>query len=443
MDGFGLRYITPYALALGSNNFHIGLLNSIPSLLGNLSQLLTLKFMDKWSRKKITFIGVLLQSIMWLFLIALGSIYFIFKNTSQLTPNLLIIIYTILILVGSFSGPAWMSWMKDLITNKRGEYFGKRSRIASIVAITCTLIAGFILDYFKNSYLFAGFIIIFFIAFLGRLCSSLLILRQYEPKYKQDESAYFSIFSFIKKMIHNNFGRFVLYYSLTSLTTTIASPFFAVLMLKELNFSYAQYMIISLSATISSLMFIPLWGKFADKYGNVEVMKITGRVIFLIPLLWFCSYIINLKLSIIYVILYLFFTEFFSGFIWSGFNLSAGNFIYDAVSRQRLAICGSYFNIINSFGILVGSTIGGLIATMKLSLFSVNMLLWTFIISAFLRLAVYYVFKNKIVEVRPVKTLNKKREIQEVERIAFQGLNIKPIVKFFEFLDFSFLTPKR
>jgi len=43
MDGSGGRYITPYALAIGASNAQIGLLTSIPSLLGNLSQLFTAK----------------------------------------------------------------------------------------------------------------------------------------------------------------------------------------------------------------------------------------------------------------------------------------------------------------------------------------------------------------------------------------------------------------
>lgn len=52
MDGAGSRYITPYALAIGANNTQIGLLTSIPSLLGNLSQLFTSKIIEKTSRKK-------------------------------------------------------------------------------------------------------------------------------------------------------------------------------------------------------------------------------------------------------------------------------------------------------------------------------------------------------------------------------------------------------
>ncbi|MDI6887427.1 MAG: hypothetical protein QMC98_02145 [Candidatus Thermoplasmatota archaeon] len=32
-EGFGQRYITPYALALGASNTHIGMLNALPSMI--------------------------------------------------------------------------------------------------------------------------------------------------------------------------------------------------------------------------------------------------------------------------------------------------------------------------------------------------------------------------------------------------------------------------
>jgi hypothetical protein len=44
MDGFGLRNITSYAVALNSSNFVIGMLNSVPSLIGNIAQIFTILF---------------------------------------------------------------------------------------------------------------------------------------------------------------------------------------------------------------------------------------------------------------------------------------------------------------------------------------------------------------------------------------------------------------
>ena len=57
MEGFGSRYITPYALYLGASNSQIGFLSSFPGLLGNIFQIPALKlFRNKNNtRKKIVF----------------------------------------------------------------------------------------------------------------------------------------------------------------------------------------------------------------------------------------------------------------------------------------------------------------------------------------------------------------------------------------------------
>jgi hypothetical protein len=52
MDGAGLKYITPYALAIGTSNAQIGFLTSIPSLIGNLSQLFLSKRWKNYREKK-------------------------------------------------------------------------------------------------------------------------------------------------------------------------------------------------------------------------------------------------------------------------------------------------------------------------------------------------------------------------------------------------------
>src|SRR3989338_9468418 len=42
--GVGMNYVVPFALAMGANNIQVGLLSSLPALLGNSVQLLTHKF---------------------------------------------------------------------------------------------------------------------------------------------------------------------------------------------------------------------------------------------------------------------------------------------------------------------------------------------------------------------------------------------------------------
>ena len=411
MDGFGLRYITPYALALGASNFYIGVISSLPSLLGNIVQLSSLKLMKTNSRKKIVGTAVFSQALLWIPLILIGALYFLFDLSSTIAVLGLIISYTLLSIAGSMGSPAWNSWMKDVVKENCGYYFGKRNRIVNIVLILAMALAGLILSYFTNKAL-TGFMIIFTIAFIGRLFSGYFITRQYEPEFKFEESYYFDALEFVKKMNKNNFGKFVIFVTAISFATAIASPFFTVYMLKDLNFSYLKYTIYLLVTPLFTIIFMPFWGKFGDRFGNVKLLKLTGLFIPFIPLVWIITLPL-LKLHLNYLILpFILITEMFSGILWSGFNLAAANFIYDAVSRQRMAICAAYFNLLNAIGTFIGAIIGGLIATFRPELFTVNIILWVFLLSSFLRMIAYILLSPRIKEVKPVEKVNVKEHLK-------------------------------
>ncbi len=412
MDGFGQRYITPYALALGASNFAIGLLSSLPQLLGNLAQIPVIKLMEKKKRRNIIMASVFTQALLWLPIILVGFLYFFMHIGSPLAANLLIIFYTLMIIAGATAGPVWNSLIKDIVKENQGEYFGKRSRIAGFVGILSMIIAGITLNYFGKDN-FTGFFIILLIACIGRLCSGYLFTKHYEPEFKLEEGYYFSPIDFYKKMSKNNFGRFVILVSLISFATAIASPFFAVYMLKDLNFSYIEFTIVSLIAPLATLTFVPFWGKFADKYGNIKVLKITGYLISIIPFYWLGSILLIPLNSTTILISYLIIFEILSGFAWSGFNLCSVNFIYDAVTRQRIALCATYFNILNAFGTLFGGLLGGILATQNM-IFGISSILFVFLLSGILRFILFISSSKYVKEVRPVENI----DIQIVEKMS-------------------------
>lgn len=433
-DGAGMRYITPYALLLGANNMHIGLLSALPTLLGNFSQLVTIREMEKHSRRKIAFACALLQSVMWLSLIVLGILFFASKKFSEITPPILIALYCILAVFGALIVPAWVSWMGQIIhKDSYGHYFGMRNRLIGFTAIVAMLAAGFLLDYFKQTKVFIGFAILFFMAFIARMVSAYYLKKQYEPKLELKKGYYFSIWQFTARMTHNNFGLFVLFVALIYLATYISSPFFSVYMLKNLNFSYVFYTIVMMAAPICKLVFFPLWGKFADRYGNVRTMKVCGYFLCLVPALWLGS-IAFLGASPYILLLYLVVIEAFSGFVWAGFDMAVSNFIFDAVSEDRVALCTAYFNIFTGMGLFMGAALGGLISSANIAIFGLGAIFLGFIASAVCRLLVPVVMLPKLNEVRIVKDFN----FHEAKRLA---VNLNPD-KIIHYLDLNMFRPK-
>ncbi|MFH1248678.1 MAG: MFS transporter [archaeon] len=398
MDSAGNGYISPCAIALGANNYFIGFISSVPGLVSSILQIKTPRLMEKSSRKSIVTSAALVQAFMWLplALIALVNIRF-----QYVLPSLLLS-YVLLISLNALIAPSWASWMKDLVPEKEsGKFFGRRNRINGILGLVAMLIAGLLLDSFKTSrQLFLGFATLFLVAFIARLISRHYLLKKYEPRLSLGKKYYFSFLQFFKKMPYNNFGRFALFIGLFQLVVNIASPFFTAYMLKDLNFTYAMFTIITTLQVLATLVSMPMWGKFADKYGNVKVMKITSLLIPILPFLWLFS-------PNFY---YLAFVQLLAGFFWAGFNLAASNFIYDAVTRERMGLCVAYSNVINTSGVFIGANLGGFLSTNII--WGFNPFFALFMISAIGRFLVPLIMLPRITEVRDVKHFNARQGIK-------------------------------
>ncbi|MEK6820234.1 MAG: MFS transporter [Nanoarchaeota archaeon] len=394
MSGFGDAYITPYALTLNANNAQIGFLSSFAGLVSPLSQLFGSKLMEKYPRKRIIMTFVTFHAIMWIPILLLSL--FFWKNIFlSYLPIFLIIFYSVYAIFGAVAGPAWFSLLGDIVPDKiRGRYFSKRNKITGTIALVSTVIAAFILDFFKTKgYILIGFSILFVIAGIFRLVSASMFRKHYEPSFKLEKGYYFSIWQFIKKAPSNNFGKFVIFITLMNFTTSIAGPFFAVYMLKDLQFSYITFILVNISSSISSLLFMPIWGKFSDKYGNREMLKIGAIVVPFFPMLWIFSS------SPLYLALV---PQLVGGIGWAAFNLAASNFVYDSVSVQRRGLCVAYYNIIVGIGVFFGAALGGILAH-YLTITFMNKLLFIFLISGLARLAVTIIFMPSIKEVRKVE----------------------------------------
>ena len=403
MEGFGLRYLTPYALALGMSNFLIGVMSALPGLAGSLSELKGSRIINKYSRKKIVMSGTIFQALAWLPIIAVGYAYFFLGLPVIYSSVLLILFYTLLVISGAFISPAWNSWMKDLINKNTTSYFGKRGRVVGLVALVSSLVAGFILNYFQDKELFFGFAIIFVVAFVGRAACIHFFKEQYEPKMRVSEHSYFSFSDFVKNMAFNNFGKFTIFTALMSFAVAIASPFFSVYMLKDLNLGYAIFTLAIAVPSAIALAFLPLWGKFGDKYGNMKAIKLCGSLIFTVPLLWLFIPLLSQKLS--HVLIYLFAVEIFSGIVWAGFNLSTATFVFDSVSVEKMPLYVAYTTILNSFGAFLGALLGGYLSNSGIVFFGLSSIPLVFAISSATRFILFFFISGKLKEVRNVEKL--------------------------------------
>lgn len=348
MMGMGETYLSAFAIFLGVQSLAIGWLASLPLLIGSLAQLFSINLINRLLyRKKIVVIGASLQACMWPLFFLLP--YFIREKAS-----------IFLILLGCFYyglahliAPPWNSWMGDLVPGeKRGRYFGYRNQLRSIYELTSFILAGLILHRINVNYQIFGFAIIFFIAFVSRLASSWHIHQMEETSpVIVSPNDYFTFWDFIRRVKFSNFAKYTFFVAFLLLATNIASPFFSLYMLRDLQFSYFEFSIAISMSFFGQLITFQSWGKIADRFGNRRIIELTSFLVCFLPLLWVLT-------TNIYLI---FFFQFLGGAFWSGFNLCAVNFIFDAVTPAKRSRCIAYYNIIAHAGIFIGATLGGFI----------------------------------------------------------------------------------
>ena len=427
-EGVGIKYVAPFALAIGKGSPYIttfiALLTSIPPLVGNITQLYANSFMKKYRRKELLTFFVMLQSLFWMGVLACAMGFFVFGWDSTFSLIALTLCYTALTSCGSFVSPVWTSLMKDIVSTQRGNYFSRRNRIAGGIALITSLFAGAWLDKVGVNHLLVGFGTLFLCAFLFRFISGFLFLFHDDPPFKVNGAAYFTFWAFIRRYKESNFVKFALFISFFILAVSLSGPFFVIYMLEDLHFSYLTWTIITIAGSLSSLFFMSFWGDFIDAHGSVKTLKITGVLISLIPFLWMFSYYFDpAQRSIVFFLVAI---EFFSGCVWAGFNLSFSNFIYDAVRSEKTHLCSAYFNLLHGLGVFFGSAIGSIILYFDIHLLFMSSFFFVLFLSGIMRFFAYALLVPQINEVREVKNFSFDNAMHK-----FSQFHLKPFIDVF------------
>ncbi|HEY5602956.1 MAG TPA: MFS transporter [Gammaproteobacteria bacterium] len=400
MSGAGETYFSAFALYFKATTAQIGLLASLPPLIASLSQLFSAWLSYKtFSRKKVILTGAALQAFVWVPLILLP---FLFQEFAVGIIIACIIAYHA---ASSVVIPYWSSLMGDLVPEKRrGRYFALRTRYTSVSALISLIIAGIILHVYESHDLaLYGFISIFVIAGIARWVSVYHLTHLVEPAEIKTSIDIKITEHWWKQLKRSRFFYFSVFFGMMQAAVATASPFFAVYMLRDLHFTYVQFMTLSAATVLMQFLTLSGWGRISDTFGNRLVLITAGFIVPLIPALWLVST----------SIWYLFAVQLLSGFVWAGFNLSATNFLYDLIPAPKRSTYLAYHNIMTNIGVFGGALVGGVLgATLPntVALFGEtyhwhSALLGVFLLSAFLRLAVALVFLPRLKEVRSVKQM--------------------------------------
>lgn len=417
MMGCGETYLGAFGIFLRASTLQVGLLATLPQLFGAVMQWVGAIKMDRFtSRRRAVVTGALVQSLT---LVPMALIPFLFGYG---TLPVMILLVLIMLYQGANGVvvPTWNSLIGDLVPARiRGRFFGQRNRLTGISTFISLLLAGIVLDQFKKAGLpAAGFLVAFTAAFLARTNSVRWLKRYEDPEFHILPDQVFTFRQFLRRSPHSNFAKFVFFVGAINLGVAFSAPYFALYMLRDLQFSYMKFTLVTGAATITQFLAFRYWGGLSDRFGNKKILNVCGWGVAAVPVLWLFSH----------HVLYLMLIQVYSGLVWSGFSLAAANFIFDAVTPPKRARCVAYQGLVNGVFLLIGSLAGGFTASHLPGSLSLGPWTWRpafmlpviFLISGLMRFVAAALFLRKFKEVRTVEPIRHRE-------LIFRISHIKPI----------------
>lgn len=415
--GAGETYLGAFAIFLHATVLQLGILANLPTLLGAIGQSISVWITQRSTQRRKIVVSAATINALTLCPIAILPLLPI--SDAQKVFFLIVFVSLYFISSGVIS-PAWNSLIGDLIdVDKRAIFFARRTRRAGMTLFLSTVSAGLILETANQSNAsYLGFSIVFCLAAIARALSARELSKHDDPAYEATQESKFSFWDFIRRSPWSNFARFVFFFSTIQFGVAISAPYFSLYMLRDLKLSYVEFTTIIATAVVAQFFALKNWGYISQTFGNKRILVVCGYGVAINPMLWLFSTEIWFLMCV----------QIFSGVVWSGYNLAAQNFLFDAVTPAKRARCAAYQAIVNGMFVLIGSLIGAMLVP-HLSKIPVaiggneqqaSSLLYLFLISGVVRLLSSIVFLPLFKEVREVKH-------SSYPELIFRVSHIRPI----------------
>ncbi|MBN1366370.1 MAG: MFS transporter [Dehalococcoidales bacterium] len=355
--------LAAFALALGANNFQIGILAAIPFIM-QLIQLPTILLVEKlrW-RKAIAVFTWFLAQLLW-FPMALIPVFI--ETPGAKAISALLVLMAIRSVFLAITNCSWNSWIRDLVPqNILGRFFSRRLAYSTIAAAVFGVGAAFFVDYWNgqvsqsNSILGYTYALVFGALFLG-MVSPILMTLMPEPLMRKPPEVRISLWEIITLPFRDrNFRQLMKFLFSLNFALNMAVPFFAVYMLQRIGLPLPVVIGFSVLSQLFNILFLRVWGAFADRFSNKSVLSICASLYLVVILTWaFIAmpdrYFLTIPLLIA--------VHIFAGIAAAGVTLTIGTIGYKLAPQAQSVSYLTGASLATNLGAGLGPIFGGFLA---------------------------------------------------------------------------------
>ncbi|HEV7300104.1 MAG TPA: MFS transporter [Tepidisphaeraceae bacterium] len=276
--------LTMFAQALHLSRFEFGVLSALPFLASLLSLPASVLIERTGARKLIFQVGLYGQRLLW-FPIALVPIWLLSQYGGK-AQGLAIGLFLVLVLLmhcgQAVGGPAWMSWMADIVPDRvRGRYFSRRRQLGIFSALPAALLVGWVLDRYasggnaNDATVMSVCAKIFIVAAIFGLLD--IVLFHWVPAVPKAPKRGAHLFQALSRPLRDrNFLWFAGFVATLTFAVSFMGTFVTLYVIEEAKVSGKGTQLMLLVAPLAAqLLVLPLWGRAVDRMGKKPVLKLS------------------------------------------------------------------------------------------------------------------------------------------------------------------------
>ena len=345
MVGIGETFLPAFALAVGLGEVMAGLVASVPLLAGGLIQLATPWVLNRFNHRQAWVVGAsTLQALAFVPLIIAACV-------GSISSWGLLLVASVYWAGGLAGGPAWNSWIEQLVPRTvRAGYFAKRTRATQIATLCGFVGGGLLLQYGRGAgWVTTAFAVLFLVAFLFRMISVVMLAAHKTPPPKPVLPVRISATDQAANTLN---GRHLLIYLvMVQGCVQISGPFFTPFMLKKLEMSYIVFTLLVAVAFTAKIVSLAAWGKVAKNRGAAWLLTFGAFAIVPLSSLWTVSQSLP----------WLIFIQAINGCMWAAYELGFLLLFFEALPQSQRVKMLTYYNFANTASWCLGATIGAFV----------------------------------------------------------------------------------
>ena len=356
-------FMAAYALALGANNLEVGILAALP-FISQIVRLPAILLLERFRiRKALGVPALILTHISW---IPIGAVPFFLD-----TPGKLAVILVILFLaVRGLFAPVWVttstSWIRELVPQRRlADYFGRRLAMVTGAMAVVGLGGSFFVRWWQETASPGDEILAFSILLIGGgitfgVLGPLLASRAVEPLMPPAAQSGRSPAEMLLEPVRDrNYSHLIRFLFIWGLMSNLAIPFFAVYMLKVIGLSLPVVIGLTVLGQFANVIFVRVWGPFADRVGNKTVLSLSASLYLLVIIGWVFTtqpdrHFLTMPLLVVLHLL--------GGVATAGVMLTVNTLALKVAPEGRTIPFSGVAGLATSLGSGIGPVLGGLIA---------------------------------------------------------------------------------